>query len=104
MDIREELRGYLAQNVLYVEDDYSYSNDASFIQEGLIDSMGIMELVTYVQKRFGIGIAQEEVVPENFDSVNKLAAFIERKLTEAGKRTELYAASGRTRENPAAAR
>jgi len=54
MDIHWELRKYLADNLLYVEDDYRYDNDASFIQEGLVDSMGIMELVTYVQGRFQI--------------------------------------------------
>lgn len=58
---------------------FEYDNDASFLREGIIDSMGVMELVTFVGATFGIQIDPKDVTVENFDSVNKLAGFIRRK-------------------------
>src|SRR5713226_7441258 len=82
MDLEKHIRKYVAENLLYVDDDFEYDNDTSFIGEGLIDSMGIMELVTYVQSDFDITVEQQEVTPDNFDSMNKLVAFIRRKQAE----------------------
>jgi acyl carrier protein len=79
MESEKYLRKYVAENLLYVDDDFKYDNDTSFIGQGLIDSMGIMELVMYVQSEFGITIEPEEITPANFDSMNKLIAFIDRK-------------------------
>lgn len=72
------IRDHLTTNLLYVEDEYEYDDNSSFIGSGLIDSMGVMELVTYVQSSFGITVKQKDIVPDNFDSINKLAAFIRR--------------------------
>ena len=79
MELVEQIGKYVRSNLIYVDDDFEYDNDTSFIGEGLIDSMGVMELLTYVQSEFDIAVDQHEVTPENFDSVNKLAAFIHRK-------------------------
>jgi acyl carrier protein len=79
MDLVEQISKYVRNNLLYVDDSFEYDDDTSFIGEGLIDSMGVMELLTYVQSEFEITVDQSEVTPDNFDSVNKLAAFIRRK-------------------------
>jgi acyl carrier protein len=79
MELEEHIRKYVTENLLYVDEDFKYDNDTSFINEGLIDSMGVMELVTYVQSEFDITVEQQEVTPDNFDSVNNLVAFIHRK-------------------------
>jgi acyl carrier protein len=79
MELEEHIRKYVTENLLYVDEDFKYDNDTSFINEGLIDSMGVMELVTYVQSEFDITVEQQEVTPDNFDSVNKLVTFIRRK-------------------------
>jgi len=65
--------------VLYVDDSFEYSNDSSFLAEGLVDSTGVMEIVMYVQSAFGIVVDLHEVTPDHFDSINKLAAFIRSK-------------------------
>jgi acyl carrier protein len=49
------------------------------LREGIIDSLGVVELVEFVQTTFGIKVEQQEVRPDNFDSVEKLAAFVRRK-------------------------
>ena len=79
MQIEDEIREFVLQN-LYFSEDNSIGDEDSFLKTGVIDSMGVMELVSFVQSRFGISVAPAEVVVENFDSVRQLAAFIRRKL------------------------
>jgi len=79
MELDQTICRYLADNVPYVDDGFEYGNDTSFIDQGLIDSTGVMELVMYVQSEFDITVDPHEVTPDNFDSVNKLAAFVRRK-------------------------
>lgn len=85
--VEPAIRDFLAKNLLYSEDGFPYPDQASFLQEGIIDSLGVMELVEFVQQTFAIQLDQHEVTPENLDSVAKLAAFVRRKrgaLTEGG--------------------
>jgi acyl carrier protein len=85
-NIEHPIRAFIASNLLFSSDGFPYSDDASFLREGIIDSLGVVELVAFVQKQFGVTVAQSEVIPDNFDSVAKLAAFVRRKLaaTQAG--------------------
>ena len=84
MSIEETIRTYIAENILFSGNGYPHADDTSFLEEGIVDSMGIMELVMFVDESFGITVEDEELVPDNFDSVSKLAAYIRRKsLVEA---------------------
>ena len=74
--IEEAIRNYVAENILFSNNGYAYSDDTSFLQEGIIDSMGIMELVVFVSDTFRITVEDEELVPDNFDSVSRLAGYI----------------------------
>jgi acyl carrier protein len=80
--LEPEIREFIARNLLYSTEGFPYADDASLIREGIIDSLGVVELVEFAQKRFGIKVHQHEVVPENFDSVSRLSGYIRRKLTE----------------------
>jgi acyl carrier protein len=77
--IEDQLRAFVAQNLLFSGDGFPYSDDASFLGEGIIDSLGVMQLVEFVGKQFGIAVAQTEVTPEHFDSIRRLGAFVRRK-------------------------
>jgi acyl carrier protein len=79
MDIPTIIRQYISENLLF-NDDYHYSDDDSFLEEGIIDSMGIMELVVFIQQEFTITVPDHEITPENFDTINRLAHFIDAKL------------------------
>lgn len=85
MDLKENIRQYIAKNMLFSENGFPHSDDASFLEEGIIDSVGFMELVAYVQQTFGIEVGPEDLVPANFDSVNKLARYVHSKQA-AGQR------------------
>lgn len=78
-NIKQKIRQYVAENFLFSSDGFRLGDDASFLEEEVIDSTGIMELVLFVEDNFGIAVKDEEIVPENFDSVNQLAAYIARK-------------------------
>ena len=79
MSIEDKIRAYIAENILFSDNGYPHTDDTSFLEEGIVDSMGIMELVMFVDESFGITVEDEELVPDNFDSVSKLAAYIRRK-------------------------
>ncbi len=81
--ITPEIHDYISRNFLFSDKGFQYGNDASFLEEGIIDSLGIIELVAFVEKRFGISVADHELLPDNFDSVNKLSSFITSKLAKA---------------------
>jgi acyl carrier protein len=79
MDINAQIRDYIAKNLLFSDDGFKYKDDDSFLNEGIVDSVGVMELISFVDSTFNIKVDPSEVSPENFDSVNKLAAFVRKK-------------------------
>jgi acyl carrier protein len=83
LQIEEHIRDFVARNLLYNDTGFTYADDTSFLQEGIIDSLGVLELVEFIQKTFGLRVGQQEVTTANFDSVAKLAAFVRQKQTDA---------------------
>jgi acyl carrier protein len=79
MIVEEQIRQYVADNFLFSDDGYQLSDDASFLEEGIVDSTGVLELVMFVEETFNVTVEDEEILPENFDSVGQLAAYICRK-------------------------
>jgi acyl carrier protein len=77
--LEEQIRQYVAINFMFSDDGYSLSDDASFLAEGIVDSTGVLELVMFVEETFDLTVEDQEIVPENFDSVGQLAAYIRRK-------------------------
>ncbi len=76
MDIKSEIRKYIIENFLYGHDDNTLGDDVSFLENGIIDSTGVLELVSFVQETFNIKVKDDELIPNNFDSLSKLEAFI----------------------------
>jgi acyl carrier protein len=79
MSIEENIRNFILKNLYYTE-SASLTEDVSFLAEGIIDSMGSMELVAFVESEFKIKVEMSEVVVKNFDSIRKMAAFVRHKL------------------------
>ena len=90
MSIEEKIKEFILKNLYFVE-DHVLGEDDSFLNEGIIDSMGSMELVAFVESEFGIKVEMSEVVVKNFDSVRQLAAFVRRKLGGTEQRAEVRA-------------
>lgn len=81
MPQKEELRKFIHENFLYGESSMVLHDDTSFLETGIIDSTGVLELISFVQKKYGISVNDEELLPENFDSIARLATYIEKKKT-----------------------
>jgi acyl carrier protein len=77
--VEDLLRQHIAENILFSTKGYPYSDDASFLENAILDSMNVMELVLFLEEKWGIKIEDFEIVPENFDSVSRLAAFVHSK-------------------------
>ena len=69
MSATASIRRYILENLLFTNDETQLRNDASFLEEGIVDSTGVLELVMFVEETFNIVVEDEEIVPENFDSV-----------------------------------
>ena len=74
--VREELRNFIAENLLYSSNGFPYDDDASFLVSGIIDSMNVMEIVMFVERVFEIPIEDHEITPDNFDSIENIAHFV----------------------------
>ena len=79
MTTKETIQTYVAENFLFSSNGFDLSDDASLLDEGIVDSTGVLELVLFVEERFDIEVQDNEIVPDNFDSINSLASYIERK-------------------------
>jgi non-ribosomal peptide synthetase component F/acyl carrier protein len=78
--IEQEVREFVIDSFLLEESDGHISDDDSFIEQGLVNSLDILSLVTFVQKKYSISVQEEELITDNWDSVQRIAKFIRTKL------------------------
>lgn len=75
-----KLREFIKETFLFGE-EITFSDDDSFLEMGIIDSTGVLELVMFLESNFNITVEDDELVPENLDSTNNLVAFVNGKLS-----------------------
>jgi len=78
MEVKETVRQYIIENFLFGDVSPLESDSMSLLDGGIIDSVGVMELVAFLEQDFELTIADEDLIPENLDSVDNLTAFIGR--------------------------
>ncbi len=76
MDYIGAIRAFIVENFLFGEDAAWLGEETSFLESGVIDSTGILEVITFIEETFGIHVEDDEIVPENLDSLKNLAAFL----------------------------
>ena len=81
-NIKNELHGFIRENYLFGE-EFRFSDDVSFLERGIIDSTGILELIAFVEERYSLKVEDDELLPSNLDSVNRLVRFIDTKRAAA---------------------
>ena len=77
-DTKSKVRDFIIENFLFGNAD-GLQDDTSFLEEGIIDSTGVLELVTFLEETFEIQVDDEELIPENLDSINNVTAYLDRK-------------------------
>ena len=78
-DTRSRVRAFIVENFLFGDED-GVKDDTSFLDEGIIDSTGVLELVSFLEEEFSIRVEDEELVPENLGSINNVVAYLEKKI------------------------
>ena len=78
-DIRGQFKEFISSNFVVPAGEDGLRDDASLLEEGVLDSTGVLNVVMFIEETFGIEVEDEELVPENLDSIDKLVAFVERK-------------------------
>lgn len=82
MDTVSLVRGFVVENFLFGDGEV-LKEDTSFMEEGIIDSTGILELVFFLEETFGISVEDTELIPENFDSLSRISSYVETKTGAA---------------------
>ena len=78
--IEDALREFIVDNFLFGQDGADLRDEASLLEHGIIDSTGVLELVSFLEGGYQFKIDDEELIPENLDSIGNLARFVRRKL------------------------
>ena len=78
--IEQQIAAFIASKILFSKNGYSYPYETSFLEEGIVDSTSVLELVMFAEKTFSISVDDSEITPDNFDSVSKLADYVRSKL------------------------
>jgi acyl carrier protein len=81
-DIQSDIYNFVVENFLFGKAD-GLADDDSLVGKGVIDSTGVLELVSFVQEHFGIRMEDQEIIPDNLDSIKKLVAFVTRKRQQS---------------------
>ncbi len=79
-DISLAVRRFIGENFLFRDNTDTIGNDASLLDAGVIDSTGVLELVCFLETTFGIEVSDDEMLPENLDSIRAIAGYVDRKL------------------------
>ena len=81
--IRDEIRAYLDENFLYMRPDFILQDDDRLLERGVVDSMGIVEMLTFLDDQFGVKVADDEISEANLGTVGAIARFVTSKLAAA---------------------
>ena len=72
----EKVRNYILENYLFTDDQSELTNSDSFLDRGIIDSTGILEVILFLEEEFAVAVKDDEMIPANLDSVDNLVKFI----------------------------
>ena len=81
--LREQIRAFVLENYLFTSDTAALGLDDSLLGRGIVDSTGMLEIIFFIEEQLGVKVKDQEMIPENLDSVNRIAAFVEAKRKAA---------------------
>ena len=82
----QEIRRYIVEQFLFGQ-DADLTDSSSFLDKGILDSTGVLELVAHLESTYGIKVSDDELLPDNLDSIDAICAFIDRKTRTAAPAT-----------------
>jgi acyl carrier protein len=84
IDIKNNVKQFIQEKFLLEDNSIALNDDDSFLENGIIDSTGVLELVNYIEETVNISVEDEELVPDNLDSIDKLTVYINKKIEHVG--------------------
>jgi acyl carrier protein len=75
--LRSSIRDFLLENYLFTTDTSAIGVDDSLLGRGIVDSTGMLEVIFFIEEKLGVKVKDEEMIPDNLDSINKIAGFVE---------------------------
>jgi acyl carrier protein len=82
MALKAQIRDFVTSN-FYVADAAALEDQTSLLEQGIIDSTGVLEIIVFLENTFGVTVDDSEMLPENLDSIERIAAFVQRKKLPA---------------------
>ena len=79
MSIEQRVRDYILESFFFTDDGSVLVNNASFLEKGIIDSTGVLEMIFFLEQEFAFKVADKEMIPENLDSVNNIVRYVQSK-------------------------
>ncbi len=81
--LHDQIRRFILENYLFTDDPTQLALDDSLLGRGIVDSTGMLEIILFIEEQLGVKVADSEMVPENLDSVNRIAVFVTSKRKAA---------------------
>ena len=81
--LNDQVRNFILENYLFTNDTKALGLDDSLLGRGIVDSTGMLEIIFFIEEQLGVKVKDEEMIPDNLDSVNKIAAFVSTKRQAA---------------------
>lgn len=81
--LHDQIRTFILENYLFTNDQSALGVDDSLLGRGIVDSTGMLEIIFFIEEQLGVKVKDEEMVPDNLDSVNRIAAFVQSKRLAA---------------------
>ncbi len=78
-ELQKQVRNFILENYLFTDDESALGLDESLLDRGIVDSTGMLEIIMFIEDELGVTVEDEEMIPENLDSVNRIAAFVSSK-------------------------
>ena len=85
--MQQQIRQFILSSFLFTDDESKLNTSDSLLEQGVMDSTGVLELVAFLEQQFGIAVDDADLVPENLDSVDRIAAFVGRKQSSGVRST-----------------
>ena len=81
--LNEQIRNFILENYLFTNDTKALGLDDSLLGRGIVDSTGMLEIIFFIEEQLGVKVKDEEMIPDNLDGVNKIAAYVQSKKQAA---------------------
>jgi acyl carrier protein len=81
--VREKVRVFLVENFLYMRPKFVLADDDSLLRKGVLDSLGVMEVIGFVEQAWGVSVPQDDITEEHFGTVNGITSYVMRRAEEA---------------------